>query len=480
MGRPKRRRSAKLIMKISAIQLTQKSVNTKRSNIVRPPTKRNVPMKRNKSVKPSTKPNTTRRKSVKPSTKPNTTRNKSVPHPTKPKPPMKRNKNVTLLTLKSASQATTMKRNARKSLTNLANTLMFPSMNKCLKKNATTSKFPNKCLNKNATISMYPNATTCQSKNAVSTLCPTAKRSPMKCAKKYPKSSATIFISTNLARKSTGNAKKKLNLTSTSTKPNTTRFANKLKYPNVLPNTQKHVLMRRSNIVKPLIKRNVLKNTNKSVRPSTKPPMKRNKSAQPLTKPKPPMKRNKSAQLLTLKSASPVTTTKRNASKPLTNLANTLMFPSTNKFLKKNATMSTFPKKCLNKNATMSRFLIAKRCLNNIALRIRFPTVKRSLTKSATKNTRRNAIPLTFKSLSKRRSSPVSGLNTDTIMIPPTANLLNNKSANNFNIKNLMETTCEQKWALILQTGWSLSLTFLLGITAVPYSTSTHVSLFIT
>merc|ERR1712008_470680 len=64
--------------------------------------------------------------------------------------------------------------------------------------------------------------------------------------------------------------------------------------------------------------------------------------------------------------------------------------------------------------------------------------------------------------------------------IPPTANLLNNKSANNFNIKNLMETTCEQKWALILQTGWSLSLTFLLGITAVPYSTSTHVSLFIT
>merc|ERR1712008_117473 len=113
----------------------------------------------------------------------------------------KRNKNVTLLTLKSASQATTMKRNARKSLTNLANTLMFPSMNKCLKKNATTSKFPNKCLkknattskfpnkclNKNATISMYPNATTCQSKNAVSTLCPTAKRSPMKCAKKVPK-----------------------------------------------------------------------------------------------------------------------------------------------------------------------------------------------------------------------------------------------------------------------------------------------------
>merc|ERR1712021_213362 len=280
------------------------------------------------------------------------------------------------------------------------------------------------------------------------------------------KSSATIFISTNLARKSTGSAKKKLNLTSTSTKPNMTRFANKLKYPNVLPNTQKHVLMRRSNIVKPLTKRNALKNTSKSVRPSTKPPMKRNKSAQPLTKPKPPMRRNKSVQLLTPKSASPVTTTKRNARKSLTNLANTLMFPST--------------KKCLNKNATMSPFLIAKRCLNNIALRTRFPTVKRSLTKSATKNTRRNATPLTFKSLSKRRSSPVSGLNTDTIMIPPTANLLNNKSANNFNIKNLMETTCEQKWALILQTGWSLSLTFLLGITAVPYSTSTHVSLFIT
>merc|ERR1712008_536431 len=162
-------------------------------------------------------------------------------------------------------------------------TLMLPRMNKCLKKNATTSKFPNKCLNKNATISMYPNATTCQSKNAVSTLCPTAKRSPMKCAKKYPKSSATIFISTNLARKSTGSAKKKLNLTSMSTKLNMTRFANKLKYPNVLPNTQKHVLMRRSNIVKP----------------STKPPMKRNKSAQPLTKPKPPMKRNKSVQPLT-------------------------------------------------------------------------------------------------------------------------------------------------------------------------------------
>merc|ERR1712086_1172115 len=137
----------------------------------------------------------------------------------------------------------------------------------------------------------------------------------------------------NLARKSTGNAKKKLNLTSTSTKPNMTRFANKLKYPNVLPNTQKHVLMRRSNIVKPLTKRNVLKNTSKSVPPPTKP--------------KPPMKRNKSVQLLTLKSASPVTTTKRNAPKSLTNLANTLMFPSTNKFLKKNATMSTFPKKCL-------------------------------------------------------------------------------------------------------------------------------------
>merc|ERR1711956_168368 len=227
-----------------------------------------------------------------------------------------------------------------------------------------------------------------------------------------PKSSATIFISTNLARKSTGSAKKKLNLTSTSTKPNMTRFANKLKYPNVLPNTQKHVLMRRSNIVKPLTKRNALKNTSKSVRPSTKPPM----------------RRNKSVQLLTPKSASPVTTTKRNAQKSLTNLANTLMFPSTNKFLKKNATMSTFPKKCQNKNATMSPFLIAKR----------------SLTKIATKNTRRNATPLTFKSLSKRRSSPVSGLNTDTIMIPPTANLLNNKSANNINIKNLMETTCEQ------------------------------------
>merc|ERR1712166_936061 len=185
-----------------------------------------------------------------------------------------------------------------------------------------------------------------------------------------------------------------------STKQNMTRFANKLKYPDVLPNTQRHVLMRRSNIVKPLTKRNVLKNTSKSVRPSTKPPTKRNKSAQPPTKPKPPMKRNKSVQLLTPKSASPVTTTKRNASKSLTNLANTLMFPSTNKFLKKNATMSTF----------------AKMCLNNIALRTRFPTAKRSHTKSATKNTRRNATPLTFKSLSKRKSSPASGLNTDTIM----------------------------------------------------------------
>merc|ERR1711971_1462443 len=288
---------------------------------------------------------------------------------------------------------------------------------------------------KNATISMYPNATTCPRKGAVSTLYPTAKRSPMKCAKKYPKSSATIFISTHLARKSTGNAKKKLNLTNRSTKPNMTRFANKLKYPNVLPNTQKHALMRRSNIVKPLTKRNVLKNTSKSVRPSTKPTMKRNKSVPPPTKPK---------QLM-----------RRNARKSLTNLANTLMFPSTNKFLKKNATMSTF----------------AKKCLNNNALRTRFPTAKRSHTKSATKNTRRNATPSTFKSPSKRKSSPASGLNTDTIMIPPTANLLNNKSANNFNIKNLMETSCEQKWALILQTGWSLSLTLLLGITAVPYST---------
>merc|ERR1740116_300540 len=437
-------------------------------------------MKRNKSVKPFTKRNTTRSKSVKRSTKPNTTKNKSVPQPTKPKPPMKRNKNVTLLTLKSASPVTIMKRNARKSPINLANTLMFPSTNKCQKRNATTSKFPKKCLSKSATISMYPNATTCPRKSAVSTLYPTAKRSPMKCAKKYPKSSAIIFISTHLARKSTGNAKKKLNLTNRSAKPNMTRFANKLKYPNVLPNTQKHALMRRSNIAKPLTKRNVLKNTSKSVRPSTKPPTKRNKSVPPPTKPKLLMRRNKSVKLLTLKSASPVTTMKRNARKSLTNPANTLMFPSTNKFLKKNATTSTFPKKCLNKNATTSPFLIAKRCLNNIALHTRSHTAKRSHTKSATKNTRRNATPSTFKSLSKRKSSPASGLNTDTIMIPPTANLLNNKSANNFNIKNLMETSCEQKWALNLQTGWSLSLTLLLGITAVPYSTSTHVSLFIT
>merc|ERR1711997_65845 len=258
--------------------------------------------------------------------------------------------------------------------------------------------------------------------------------------------------------------------------------------------TQKSVNTKRSNIVRPNTKRNAPMKRNKSVKPftkpnttrsksvkrSTKPNTTKNKSVPPPTKPKLPMKRNKNVTLLTLRSASPVTTTKRNARKSPTNLANTLMSPSTNKCLKKNATMSTFPKKCLNKNATMSPFLIAKRCLNNIALRTRFPTAKRSHTKSATKNTRRNATLLTFKSLSKRKSSPASGLNTDTIMIPPTANLLNNKSANNFNIKNLMETSCEQKWALILQTGWSLSLTLLLGITAVPYSTSTHVSLFIT
>merc|ERR1712203_1346123 len=250
---------------------------------------------------------------------------------------------------------------------------------------ATTSKFPKKCLSKNATWAMYPNATTCLRKSAVSTLYPTAKRSPMKCAKKYPKSSATIFISTHLARKSTGNAKKKLNLTNRSTKLNMTRFANKLKYPNVLPNTQKHALMRRSNIAKPLTKRNVLKNTNKSVRLSTKPPMKKNKSVPPPTKPKPPMKRNKNVKLLTLKSASPVTTMKRNARKSLTNLANTLMFPSTNKCLKKNATTSKFPKKCLSKNATISMYPNATMCPRKSAVSTLYPTAKRSPMKCAKK-----------------------------------------------------------------------------------------------
>merc|ERR1712238_329445 len=107
---------------------------------------------------------------------------------------------------------------------------------------------------------------------------------------------ATMFNSTNRARKSTGNAKKKLDPIKLPSKQNTTRFANKLKYPNALPNTKKNVLMRKSKIVKPLTKRNVLKNTSKSARPSTKLPMKRNKSAQQPTKPKPPMRRNKSAQ----------------------------------------------------------------------------------------------------------------------------------------------------------------------------------------
>merc|ERR1712051_308944 len=196
-------------------------------------------------------------------------------------------------------------------------------------------------------------------------LYPTAKRSPMKCAKKYPKSSAIIFISTHLARKSTGNAKKKLNLTNRSTKPNMTRFANKLKYPNVLPNTQKHALMRRSNIAKLLTKRNVLKNTSKSVRPSTKPPMKRNKSVTPLT----------------LKSASPVTTTKRNARKSPTNLANTLMFPSTNKCRKRNATTSKFPNKCLKKSATTSKF--PKKCLSKSATISMYPNATTCPRKSA-------------------------------------------------------------------------------------------------
>merc|ERR1712238_624191 len=266
---------------------------------------------------------------------------------------------------------------------------------------------------------------------------------------------ATMFNSTNRARKSTGNAKKKLDPIKLPSKQNTTRFANKLKYPNALPNTKKNELMRKSKIVKPLTKRNVLKNTSKSARLSTKPPMKRNKSAPPPTKPKPPMRRNKSVTLLTPKSASPPTTMKRTASKSLTNLANTLMFPNMNKCPRKNVTMSMFPNKYLKRNATMSPFLTAKMCLNSIAPRSRFPTAKRFPTKSATTNTNRSATPLTFKSLSKKRSSTVSGLNTDTITIRTTANLLISKSTTSFNLKSITETVFEQKWALILQTGSS-------------------------
>ena len=76
---PKRKRSASIITRISAIQ----------------PTRKNAPMKRNKSVKLYTKP----------------------------KLPMRRNKSVTQLTPKNASPPTTTKRIARKSHTNLANTL---------------------------------------------------------------------------------------------------------------------------------------------------------------------------------------------------------------------------------------------------------------------------------------------------------------------------------------------------------------------
>ena len=356
-----------------------------RSSIVRPPTKRNVPMKRNKSVKLSTKP----------------------------KLPMRRNKSATLLTPRSASPATTMKRNARKSLTNLANMLMFPNMNKCPSKNATTS--------------MCQNVTKCHNSIAPHTLCLTVKKSPTKNAQKCPKSIVMIFNSTNQARKSTGNAKKKSDLTRLPIKQNTTRSANKLKYPNALPSTKKNVLMRKSKIVKPLTKRNVLKNTSKSARLSTKPPMKRNKSAQLPTKPKPRMRRNKSVTLLTLKSASPPTTMKRTASKSLANLANTLMFPNMNKCPSKNVTMLMFQNKYLKRNATMSPFPTAKMSLKSIAPRTRFPTAKRSPTKSATMNTSRSATLLTLKSLSKRRSSTVFGLNTDTITIRTTANLLNNK-----------------------------------------------------
>ena len=49
-------------------------------------------------------------------------------------------------------------------------------------------------------------------------MCPTAKRFPTKIAKKYPKSNVTILIPTNLAKKSTRNAKKKLGLTRPLTK----------------------------------------------------------------------------------------------------------------------------------------------------------------------------------------------------------------------------------------------------------------------
>merc|ERR1712029_849792 len=124
------------------------------------------------------------------------------------------------------------------------------------------------------------------------------------------KNPATISITTHLVKQSTGNAKKRLNRTSTNTKQNMKRSANKLKYPNVLPSTLKSVNTRRSNIVKLLTNRNVNMNKSKNVKLSIKPPM----------------KRNKNVTQLTLKNANPATTTKRNARKSLMNLANTSMF----------------------------------------------------------------------------------------------------------------------------------------------------------
>merc|ERR1719288_341233 len=149
------------------------------------------------------------------------------------------------------------------------------------------------------------------------------------------------------------------------------------------------------------------------------------------------------------------------------------------------ANTSMFQNKCLNKNATTKLFLIAKTSHKSIALHTLFPTAKRSHIKSATRNTRKSVTPLTFKSPSKKKSSTASGQNTDTIMIPPTVSLLNNTTTTNsaktslrtckivfeselqikktsHNIRNLMEkSSCEQKWALILQPDFVQSLSLL-------------------
>merc|ERR1712111_252515 len=152
---------------------------------------------------------------------------------------------------------------------NLANTLTFPSTNRCQKKNVITST--------------YLNVTKCLNNIAPNTLFPIAKKFPRNNVKKCPKNLATTFITTHLVKQSTGNAKKRLNRTSTNTKQNMKRSANKLKYPNVLPSTLKSVNTRRSNIVKPLTKKNVNMNKSKNVKLSTKQPMKRNKNVTQLT-----------------------------------------------------------------------------------------------------------------------------------------------------------------------------------------------------